>query len=136
MELFQYWKEIGVILFPIITYVLGKNRQKILDRKEIALAKQEEIKAQKEDVSLSEALRELNNKIFNDLSKRIESLEEKNVDLFNKYHEVQLRNAILEEKASTYEDKYKSLEKNTKNLKKSIYSCTKKIKICEEKLIN
>jgi chromosome segregation ATPase len=117
MLLQEHWKELGTLVVAIIAYLGGRKSKKIQDKKESAIAEQEQIKIKKEEVGLTIMIQDVYRKGVEDFAKRLQNLEESNKDLTNKYGEILLRNAILEERAETYEQKYKGLEKDYIKLK-------------------
>lgn len=121
MDNVLFIKAVGSILvtvgIAIGTWFLGRKFQKALDRKESAIARQEEIKIIKEEISVTTLIENLYKSSIVEFTQRIDKLEEKNLDLEKKYGEMLLRNAILEERAETYEEKYNILEKEHNKLK-------------------
>ncbi len=111
-NLLQYWEFfLGLLTFGS-GLLIGNKRRKIQDKKEEAIAEQEEIKIKKEEVELSGLIKGVYEGIISTISTRLEILEKANNDLTKKYDEILLRNGILEERAETYEKKYKALEKD------------------------
>ena len=53
MNFIEYWKEFLVFAGLISTYIAGRESKKIQNKKDTAIAEQEQIKVKKEDVSLS-----------------------------------------------------------------------------------
>ncbi len=116
-NLLQYWEFfLGLLTFGS-GLLIGNKRRKIQDKKEEAIAEQEEIKIKKEEVELSGLIKGVYEGIISTISTRLEILEKANNDLTKKYDEILLRNGILEERAETYEKKYKALEKDHIKLK-------------------
>lgn len=116
-NLLQYWEFfLGLLTFGS-GLLIGNKRRKIQDKKEEAIAEQEEIKIKKEEVELSGLIKGVYEGIISTISARLEILEKANTDLTKKYDEILLRNGILEERAETYEKKYKALEKDHIKLK-------------------
>ena len=81
MNFIEYWKEFLVFAGLISTYIAGRESKKIQNKKDTAIAEQEQIKVKKEDVSLSiliqESWEKLNKNV--ELSEIYESLS----NLFN-----------------------------------------------------
>jgi len=121
MDILQHWKElVGSAVFigtAVGTFILGRNSQKIKDKKEVAIARQEEVKILKEEAQLTTLIKDLYTNSAQDFVNRIERLEDARIDLEKKYGEILLRNALLEERAQTYEEKYNKLEKEHNKLK-------------------
>jgi chromosome segregation ATPase len=99
------------------TYLVGRESKKIDNKKNSAIAAQEEIKIKKEDVSLSIMIQESWEKLNKNVFSRLDYLEKANKDLTDKYDEILLRNGVLEEKAEAYEKKYETLKKDYVKLK-------------------
>ena len=117
MNLIEYWKEFIALLAIVTAYVGGRETKKIQNKKDSAIAEQEEIKIKKEDVSLSQMIQTTYQKLNKDVFERLEHLEHSNRDLMDKYNEILLRNGILEEKAEAYEQKYEKLKRDYVKLK-------------------
>mgnify|MGYP003419719620 CR=1 FL=1 len=113
----EYYKEFIALLAIVVAYVGGRETKKIQNKKDSAIAEQEEIKIKKEDVSLSMMIQSTYQKLNKDVFLRLEFLEESNKDLTDKYNEILLRNGILEEKAESYEKKYEKLKTDYVKLK-------------------
>ena len=68
MNFIEYWKEFLVFAGLISTYIAGRESKKIQNKKDTAIAEQEQIKVKKEDVSLSiliqESWEKLNKNVF------------------------------------------------------------------------
>lgn len=117
MQIIEYWKEFMVLVGLISTYVVGRESKKIDNKKNSAIAQQEEIKIKKEDASLSIMIQESWEKLNKNVFARLDYLEKANKDLVDKYDEILLRNGILEEKSEAYEKKYETLKKDYVKLK-------------------
>lgn len=117
MNFIEYWREFVVAVGLISAYFGGRKSKVIQERKDNALATQEEIKIKKEDVSLSQMIQETYQRLNKDVFTRLEGLEKSNDDLTKKYDEILLRNGILEEKSEAYEKKYETLKKDYVKLK-------------------
>jgi phage-related minor tail protein len=131
MNFIEYWREFVVAVGLISAYFGGRKSKGIQERKDNALAAQEEIKIKKEETELSSMIQDVYKKMIDDFSKRLEEVEKSNLyltkkygeveksnlDLTQKYGEILLRNAILEERADTYEQKYEGLKLDYTRLK-------------------
>lgn len=117
MQIIEYWKEFMVLVGLISTYVVGRESKKIDNKKNSAIAEQEQIKVKKEDVALSILIQESWEKLNKNVFARLEYLERANKDLTDKYDEILLRNGVLEEKSEAYEKKYETLKKDYIKLK-------------------
>jgi len=117
MQIIEYWKEFMVLVGLISTYVVGRESKKIDNKKNSAIAEQEQIKVKKEDVALSILIQESWEKLNKNVFARLEYLERANKDLTDKYDEILLRNGVLEEKSEAYEKKYETLKKDYVKLK-------------------
>lgn len=117
MNLIEYWKEFIALVAIVTAYVGGRETKRIDNKKNSAIAEQEEIKIKKEDVSLSQMIQSTYQKLNSDVFARLEYLEKSNEDLTHKYNDILLRNGILEEKAEAYEKKYETLKKDYVKLK-------------------
>lgn len=107
---------IGGVLFKI---EWDKRRRKATTDTQVAIAKQETIKAEREELALSKDVIELYKELYSGVLSRLNKLEADQKELENKYNEVQLRNSILEERADTREKQYQKLEKEHKELKEN-----------------
>ena len=94
---------LGGLILALTTYFLGKKERTINNRKEEAVANQEEIKAKKSELELAVGYQEYYKNTIKNISDRIADLEKK-------YGEILLRNSILEERAETREKQYKILQ--------------------------
>lgn len=94
---------LGGMLIPILTYLLGKKARIIKNRKDDAVADQEEIKTKKAELDLAVGYQDFYKKMIEGFSIRIDDLE-------RKYSEILARNSALEERAETREKQYKILE--------------------------
>lgn len=117
MNVLQYLESGLTFLGLVGGYLIGRKTRNIQNRKDEAIAEQEQVKIKKEEVVLSGLIQEVYKKMIDDFSKRLGELEKSNADLTKKYDDILLRNAILEERAETYEEKYKNLEKEHIKLK-------------------
>lgn len=94
---------VGGGLIPILTYLLGRKARIIKNRKEDAVADQEEIKTKKAELDLAVGYQDFYKKMIENFSIRIDDLE-------RKYGEILERNSALEERAESREKQYKILE--------------------------
>lgn len=117
MQIIEYWKEFMVLVGLISTYVVGRESKKIDNKKNSAIAEQEQIKVKKEDVALSILIQDSWEKLNKNVFIRLEYLEKSNEDLTHKYNDILLRNAVLEERSESYEKKYETLKKDYVKLK-------------------
>ncbi|HSE99890.1 MAG TPA: hypothetical protein VLA48_03255 [Nitrososphaeraceae archaeon] len=117
MNIIQYWEGIVTLLGLGGGYWMGRKSRATQNKKEDAIAEQEQVKIKKEDVTLSQMIQETYQRLNRDFLIRLEELEKSNKDLTSKYNEILLRNAVLEERAETYESKYRVLEKQHTKLK-------------------
>ena len=117
MNLLNYWE----VLLAFVTLgsgiAIGRKSRGIQEKKDSAIAEQEQIKIKKEDVSLSQMIQETYQRLNKDVFIRLEGLEKSNTDLIKKYGEILLRNGILEERSEAYGIKYETLKKNYDKLK-------------------
>jgi chromosome segregation ATPase len=88
---------------PILSYYLGKKARIIKNRKEDAVADQEEIKTKKAELELAIGYQDFYKSMVESFAKRIDDLEAK-------YSEIVLKNRVLEERAETREKQYKILQ--------------------------
>jgi hypothetical protein len=131
MNLLQYWEFFLALITLGSGVAIGRKSRTIQNKKDSAIALQEEIKIKKEETELSSMIQDVYKKMIDDFSKRLEEVEKSNLyltkkygeveksnsDLTKKYGEILLRNAILEERADTYEQKYEGLKKDYTRLK-------------------
>lgn len=117
MNFIEYWKEFLYLVGLLVTYVAGRETKKIDNKKNSAIAEQEQIKVKKEDVSLSIMIQDAYQRLNKDVFSRLDDLEKSNLDLTKKYNEILLRNAVLEERSESYEKKYETLKKDYVKLK-------------------
>jgi len=103
VNLLEWWKEASLLATFIWAVISNRKLNKI--------------KEKKEDVSLSQMIQETYQRLNKDVFQRLDDLEKSNKDLTDKYNEMLLRNAILEERAESYEKKYVTLEKDYTKLK-------------------
>lgn len=116
-SLLEYWKEFSLFITFVWGAIATKRLNKATADKEEALASQERIKVQKEDVALSQMIQETYQRLNKDVFQRLDDLEKSNLDLTKKYSEILLKNAILVERAESYEKKYLALENDYTKLK-------------------
>lgn len=116
-NILQYWEQFIYVAGLAIAFFGGKKARVNKDKTDEAIAAQEKIKVQKEDVALSQMIQETYQRLNKDVFERLSSLEKSNADLLKKYNDILLRNGILEEKAEAYELKYETLKKDYEKLK-------------------
>lgn len=117
INVFKYLTE-GLLVATTIWGLIERRRSNRANaEKDEAIASQEKIKVQKEDVALSQMIQETYQRLNKDVFQRLEYLEKSNEDLKSKYDEMLLKNAILVERAESYEKKYLILEKDYGKLK-------------------
>ena len=112
-----FWKEALYLVGLFLTYIVGRKSKNIEDKKNSAIADQEQIKTKQEDVSLSQMIQETYQRLNKDIFSRLEGLEQSNKDLTEKYNDILLRNGVLEEKSEAYEKKYEKLKMDYAKLK-------------------
>jgi len=116
-NLIEHWKEAWICILGVYAIIAERRIKRANTDKEEAIAAQEKIKVQKEDVSLSLMIQDAYQRLNKDVFQRLDDLEKSNKDLTAKYNEMLLRNAVLEERAESYEKKYTTLEKDYIKLK-------------------
>ena len=117
MILLEYFKDVLLVIALVYGAITGRKLKKATADKEEAIAAQEKVKIKKEDVSLSQMIQETYQRLNKDVFERLDFLEKANEDLTNKYNDILLRNAILEERSEGYEKKYEKLKTDYAKLK-------------------
>lgn len=110
MSFLEHWKYLWFCLVGVYAIIAERRIKRANTAKEEAIAAQEKIKVQKEDVLLSQLIQETYQRLNKDVFQRLEELEKN-------YNEILLKNAILVERAENYEKKYNTLEKQHIKLK-------------------
>jgi formate dehydrogenase maturation protein FdhE len=116
-NLLEWWREFWICGLGVYAIISNRREKKANAAKDEAIAAQEKIKVQKEDVLLSQLIQETYQRLNKDVFERLNSLEKSNDDLLKKYNDILLRNGILEEKAEAYEQKYETLKRDYGKLK-------------------
>jgi hypothetical protein len=96
-SIIEYWREIGITVGGIISFIVGRKSTKILEKKQT--------------VEAIDAMQ----RTYDVFLKHYQDQYDKLVERLNN---LELRNAILTESAETWEKKFKDLEKQYESLKK------------------
>jgi hypothetical protein len=101
----------------VIALFLGLRATVIKNKKDGAIAAQEEVKIKTEEANLTVIVQSVYQGLIGEFKERLQKVESTNLDLTAKYNDILLRNSVLEERSESYEVKYNSIEKDYLKIK-------------------